>query len=244
MAIPDNSTAPIFELGRVEFPEGIPSPIVSTAICSNILAIAFANNQFYMLDLQKPEYIMKFEVPRKPVEATMRKIFLDPSGRHLLLNFAQGETWYIHRSWKKAKPLKRFNHSKLVIDAIAWNRAVSLSPNLSVTGQFLIGTSTGSIYEAYLDAEDDFFKSQERFFQPVFSLPEMLPIVGLGFEFFPPSDVKKCMVVAATSSRIYQFSGLYDMKSADGMESFGPIFARYKENDVCAYLVRLGASTT
>jgi hypothetical protein len=225
-----SSQTPIFELGRVEFPGGIPAPIISIAVCSDILAVAFANNQFYMLDLQKPEYIMKFELPKKTSELTIRKLFLDPTGKHLLLNSTQGETWYLHRSWKKPKPLKRFNSYKLVLESVAWNRT---SPHTTVTGPFLLGTSTGSIYETFLDAGDDFFKSQEKFLRRLYTLMEGSPVVGLGFELFPPSDAKKCLVIATTPSRIYQFSGLHESKGGDSSEGFQATFSKYKESEPC-----------
>jgi vacuolar protein sorting-associated protein 18 len=183
-----------------------------------------------MLDLQKPEHIMKFDIPRKPFEMTVRKIFLDSTGKHLLLNFAQGETWYLHRNWKKPKLLKRLSSSKLIIESVAWNRIAFLSSNSAVTGPFLIGTSTGAIYETNLDAGDDFFKSQEKFLKLLFANREGDPVVGLGFELFPPSDIKKCLIVAVTPSRVYQFSGLQS-RSGDASESFQSIFAKYKDNE-------------
>lgn len=185
---------------------------------------------FFVLDLQKPEQILKVEIPKKPSELTIRKLFLDPTGKHILLNFAQGETWYFHRNWKKPKLLKRFTSAKLIIESIAWNRVAILSSNSAVTGPFLLGTNTGVIYETFLDAGDDFFKSQDKFLRPLYTMREGVPIVGLGFESFPPADTKKCLVVASTSNRIYQFSSLLT-KSGDSSETFQSTFAKYKDNE-------------
>lgn len=172
---------------------------------------------------------MKYEIPKKPFELTIRKLFLDPTGKHLLLNFTQGETWYLHRSWKKPKPLKKFNSEKLIIESVAWNRITLLSSNSAITGPFLLGTNTGAIYETFLDAGDDFFKSQERFLRLRFSTEEGTPIVGLGFEFFPPADIRKCLVIAVTPSRILQFSGL--LTRSGEISDFSSIFSKYKDNE-------------
>ena len=183
-----------------------------------------------MLDLKNPVDVVKVEISKKTVEFKINKIFLDPSGRHLLINSVQGETLYLYRGWKKPKPLKRFTSSKLVIDSVAWNRHTLFNPKHSMlTGSFLVGTRGGAIYEACLDAEDDFFKSQEKLLKLVFNLPDRQPATGIMFENFPPSDGRKCLVILTTPSRIYQFTGVSDRQSADGSEAFTSLFSKYRD---------------
>jgi hypothetical protein len=80
-----------------------------------------------------------------------------------------------------------------------------------------------------LDAEEDFFKSQERYLSAVFTLPERQPITGINFDFFPSADPKKALIVAITTSRIYQFSGTLPRRPDEGGRVFGTIFAAYRE---------------
>lgn len=180
------------------------------------------------IELSRPEQVLKFTIPRKPSEMTIYKLFLDPSGRHLIVTSTQGENWYLFKGWKKFKQLKNF---KMVIETIAWNKAGLLSSSNSTSSrEFLIGARNGTVYEALLDAEEDFFKSQERYVQPVFSLPERAPITGLHFQFVPPLDPKQAIVVMTTSSRIYQLAGSVDKRSDDGNRVFAPLFARYRDS--------------
>lgn len=66
----------------------------------------------------------------------------------------------------------------------------------------LVGARNGTVYEVVLDAEEDFFKSRDRYLQAVFSLPERQPITGIDFTFFPPTDPRRAFVVLTTFSRI------------------------------------------
>ncbi|KAJ3516463.1 hypothetical protein NLJ89_g1114 [Agrocybe chaxingu] len=158
---------------------------------------------------------------------TIYKLFMDPSGRHIIITSVQGENWYLHRSWKKPRPLKGF---KMVIESIAWNKPALLSSSHSTsTKELLIGARNGTIYEAVLDAEEDFFKSSERYLQSVFSLPERHPITGIKFDYFPPSDPKKTHVLVTTPTRIYQFAGPIERKSDDVGRVFATLFATYRD---------------
>ena len=151
------------------------------------------------------------------------KLFMDPSGRHIIITSIQGENWYLFRSWKKPRQLKGF---KMVIESVAWNKSALLSStNSTSTREILIGARNGAIFEAVLDAEEDFFKSQERYLQSVFSLPERHPITGIKFDYFPPSDPKRALVLVTTPTRIYQFSGPVD----DIGRVFTPLFASYRD---------------
>ena len=93
----------------------------------------------------------------------------------------------------------------------------------------LIGARNGTIYEAVLDAEEDFFKSQERYLQPVFTLPERHSVTGLKFDLFPPLEPKKALVLVTTATRIYQFVGTPDRRSEDGGRVFSALFGSYRD---------------
>ncbi|KAN0100510.1 Pep3/Vps18/deep orange family domain containing protein [Tylopilus felleus] len=218
--------APIFDLGRVQYT--LPAPLVSLAVSSDVLAMALSSNLIVLIELSHAEQVLHIHIPRKPTEMSIHKIFLDPSGRHLLITSHQGENWYLYRGWKKPRPLKSFN--KLVIESIAWNKATLLSSSHSLsTKEFLFGTRSGGIFEAVLDAGEDLFKSQERYLQLLFSLPEKAPVTGIKFELFPPVDQKHALVIVTTPSRIYQFTGTPDRRSDDGGRLFSSLFAIYRD---------------
>jgi len=184
--------------------------------------MGLSNNTIVLIELSHAEQIVKIPIPRKPTEMSIYKLYMDPSGKHILITSIQGENWYLYKSWKKPRQLKGF---KMVIESVAWNKTALLSSTHSTsTREFLIGARNGIIYEAVLDAEEDFFKSIERYLQPVFSLPERHPITGIKFDYITPSDSKSALVVATTPTRIYQFSGAIDKKSEDVGKVFSGLF--------------------
>ncbi|KAI0051712.1 hypothetical protein FA95DRAFT_1675740 [Auriscalpium vulgare] len=223
---PAAALAPVFDLGRVQY--SLPSPLISLAVSSDMLAMGLASNMLVLIELARADQVVKIPIPRnKSTEMTIHKLFLDPSGRHLLITSQQGENWYLYRGWKKPKLLKTF---KMVIESVAWNKAALLAAShLTSTREILIGGRNGTIYEALLDAEEDFFKSQERHLGAVFSLPERTAITGISFDLFPPVDPKRVLVVVTTPSRIYQFVGTPDRRSDDGSKVFSSLFASYRE---------------
>ncbi|KAI0652186.1 Pep3/Vps18/deep orange family-domain-containing protein [Trametes meyenii] len=217
--------APIFQLGEVQCP--LSAPLVSLVVSSDSLFMGLANNLIIEIELSRAEQFIRIQIPRKPTEFSIYKLFLDPSGRHLLVTSMQGENWYFYRGWKKPKQLKGF---KMIIESVAWNKAALLSSTHSTsTREMLIGARNGTIYEAVLDAEEDFFKSQERYLQPVFTLPERHPVTGLKFDTFPPLDPKKALVLVTTPTRIYQFVGIPDRRSDEGGRVFSALFASYRD---------------
>jgi vacuolar protein sorting-associated protein 18 len=217
--------APIFDLGRVQYT--LPAPLISLVVSSDMLAMGLTSNLIVMIELSHSDQVVKIQIPRKPTEMTIHKLFLDPSGRHLLVSSTQGENWYLYRGWKKPKQLKSF---KMVMESVAWNKPALLSSsNATSTREILIGGRNGTVHEAVLDAEEDFFKSQERHMQLVFSLPERQPVTGIRFDGFPPSDPNKVLVIVTTPSRIYQFVGAPDRSSQDGGKVFSGLFNSYRD---------------
>ncbi|KAG6888839.1 hypothetical protein C0992_007397 [Termitomyces sp. T32_za158] len=224
---PDSGTlnTPIFDIGRVQY--DFPAPLVTCVVSSDVLVMGFSSNLLVLIELSHADQVIKIRIPRKPTEMTLYKVFMDPSGRHIVITSIQGENWYLYRGWKEPKRLKGL---KMVIESIAWNRPALLSASHSTsTREILIGGRNGTIYEAVLDAEEDFFKPYERYLQTVFSLPERHPITGIKFDFFPPADPKRALVIATTASRIYQFVGTPEKRSDDIGRVFSGLFSTYRE---------------
>ena len=187
--------------------------------------MGLASNMLVLLELSRDDQVFQIQIPRKTTDFTIYKLFLDPSGRHLLVTSTQGENWYLYRGWKRPRQLKSF---KMVIESVAWNKAAllgSANNHPTSTREILVGARNGTIYEAVLDAQEDFFKSAERYLQPVFTLPERHPVTGLQFAFFPPMDPRRALVLVTTPSRIYQFVGTPDRRSDDSGKVFSGLFA-------------------
>ncbi|THH33502.1 hypothetical protein EUX98_g626 [Antrodiella citrinella] len=216
---------PLFALEKVQYT--LPAPLIAVAVASDTLTMGLVNNSIVIIELSREEQVIQIPIPRKTTEMTIYKLFLDPSGRHLIVSSTQGENWYLYKGWKKPRLLKSF---KMIIESIAWNKAALLGSTRSTsTREMLIGARNGTLYEAVLDAEEDFFKSQERFFQPIFTLPERPPVTGVKFDFFLPMDPKRVLVIVTTPSRIYQFVGNSEKRADDGTKTFAPVFASYRD---------------
>lgn len=188
--------------------------------------MGLVDNRLVLLELARAEQLSIIQIPRRPNDMTIYKIFFDPSGRHLLVTSTQGETWYIYVPSKKPKLLKSF---KMIIESVAWSKSALLSSQSTSTREVLIGARNGVIYEAVLDGAEDLFKSQDRYLQSLFSLPEKHPITGIRFDMFPPLEPKKALVVVTTPTRIYQFVGTPDRRADDGGRIFTSLFANYRE---------------
>ena len=230
--IESESVQPVFDLGQVQFT--LPARLLSLVVSSDVLVMGLANNVLVLIELSRDDQVVQVPIPRKVTEFTIYELFLDPSGRHLIITSTQGENWYLFRGWKKPRQLKSI---KLVIESVAWNKSALLNSTHSTsTREILIGGRNGTIYEAVLDAQEDFFKSQERYFQSVFALPERHAITGIRFDFFPPMDQSKALVLVTTATRIYQFVGTPDKRSDEGGRVFSRLFASYSDNapSMCA----------
>ncbi|KAJ7492755.1 Pep3/Vps18/deep orange family-domain-containing protein [Mycena latifolia] len=218
---PAAAAAPIFDLCRVQYV--FPAPLVAFVVCSDMLAMALSTNVIVLIELSRSDQVIKIPIPRKPTDMTIHKIFMDPSGRHIIITSTQGENWYLYRAWKKPRQLKSF---KMVIESVAWNKAALLSASYAKsTREILIGSQNGVVFEALLDAEEDFFKSPDRYLQTVLTLRERHPITGIKFDFFPPSDPRRVLVILTTDSRIYQYAGAPDRRAEDGSRVFSSLFA-------------------
>ena len=138
-----NTPKPLFSLERVQYT--LPAPLVALVVSSNTLVMGLSDNRLVMLELMREQYLSIIQIPRKPTEMTIYKMFFDPSGRHLLVASTQGETWYIYIPSKKPKHLKSW---KMVIESVAWNRSALLASSQGTSSrEILIGAKSGTIYE-------------------------------------------------------------------------------------------------
>ncbi|KAI1305565.1 hypothetical protein EDD11_004922 [Mortierella claussenii] len=238
----------IFKLDKVDYQ--IPSRLSAMAVSNNILFMAMETMHLLRINLDKAHEIEDIEIPRKPSDGKIYKMFFDPTGRHLIITTETGDNYYLFAKWKKAKLLSKIKG--IIIESIAWNRSTDRKSESS-TKEFLIGTRDGVIFEAELEPTAELFKKDERYFKEVFSIGEAhatserlprlkMPITGLRMEQFP-ATLRKYVVVAVTPTRIYQFIGSVTPNNSSGMIGgseekalFENLFSRYQVNPVFSEL--------
>ncbi|CAH1764493.1 4854_t:CDS:10 [Entrophospora sp. SA101] len=144
----------VFTLDRVQFQ--FPASLVAMAVSNEILIMALETNHILRIDLQQAHDVEDIEIPKKPGELKIYKIFFDPTGRHLLITTEQGENFYLFvEKWKKAKALTKFK-------VIGWNK-FTVTPTDTSTKKILIGSRNGLIYEAEIEPTEEFFKKEEKY---------------------------------------------------------------------------------
>jgi hypothetical protein len=130
------------------------------------------------------------------------KVYVDPSGLHVIIAGTQGENWYV--SVARGLKARTMALSKRVrIESVCWDRAGCDEIN---TGIILIGTSTGAICKANI------VDGKEKYWKEIFSLQDSAqPICGLECELFPTSakvpTERRYLIMAATPTRYYEFIG-------------------------------------
>lgn len=124
----------------------------------------------------------------------VHKVFLDPTGSHIIVAMKNHETFYLHRDQNKAVKIKSVSKYVVVVDSVAWDRE---NGNESTTRPILLGTTDGRIFETTIDAK----LGKEKYFKPVYDFKQdKLRICGLQFEEFPSTDTeKKFFVMVATA---------------------------------------------
>jgi hypothetical protein len=190
---------PMFSLGRIDYE---PKGLLHMAICNGIVIMAMQNGHIIRLSLNATQELEDIEFARKK-DDQIYKVFLDPNGNNLIISMENKENWYLHSSWQKPRALTKMKG--IVIESVAWDMQ---NEDTSITGEILIGSRDGRIFETVIDSKDKFFETREKYFKPVYNLNEAMPITGLRYERFPPSKAEpKIFVLATTPTRIYQFIG-------------------------------------
>ncbi|KAJ3010566.1 hypothetical protein HKX48_007329 [Thoreauomyces humboldtii] len=215
----------IFSLDRVQFPFPVVN-LVSLAVSSNTLVLvadgggtpapkAGQTQRIYRIDLGKSDAIDEVEPTLRIKTDRVRRVFLDPTAKHMLISTESGDNYYLYCKWKKPRVLNKFRG--VLVESVAWGKPRSSSAVPS-TGIMLIASRQGHVFEAELQPTDEFFKREEKYFRQVYSLPEgNVPICSIRFEQFPTS-AKKYIVFLSTATRLYQFIGqVTDVEVAGSM---------------------------
>ncbi|KAJ2355403.1 tethering complex subunit [Coemansia sp. RSA 2618] len=202
--------APVFSLDTVQFQ--VPNKIISLAVSNDILVLVIEGAKILRIKLQEAHNIVEASVPVNPTSLRACNVFLDPSGRHLLLSTPQGESFYYYEGWDAAKPLSRFK--SMEVTAVAWNSSAWSAANSS-TRTILLGTHDGKVYETELRPGSEKAKRSDIAVRCVAELPVRERVTGLAMEAFP-ARTKQHLVLATTGTRMYQIVGAADLESQHG----------------------------
>ncbi|KAJ3158697.1 hypothetical protein HDU86_002662 [Geranomyces michiganensis] len=225
-ALQTSQQLPVFSLDRVQFPFPVIN-LASLAVASNTLVIvadaaatalrkdargggaagAVPPQRIYRIDLGKSDAIDEVEPMLRQKTDRVRRVFLDPAAKHMLISTEAGDNFYLYCKWKKPRLLSKFRG--ILIESVAWGkpREVAGGGAPTSTGVILIGTRQGHVFEAELVPTDEFFKREERYFRQVYSVPDSnQPVCSIRFEEFPAVP-RKYIVFLATATRLYQFIG-------------------------------------
>ncbi|XP_023930234.1 vacuolar protein sorting-associated protein 18 homolog [Lingula anatina] len=215
---------PIFSKQRINFSP--PGRVTHTVVCNNFLVMALTNNMLLRIDLENPGAPDEVEVT-KPGTDKIHEIFLDPTGRHLLVSMSSQENYYLSRNSKKPKLLGRMKGHQ--IDSVGWNLQ---NTSETTTGSILLGTSKGLIFETEIQSGEDsrFFQATlEQYWKQLFNLGRDRPahVTGLAFEKIPSGSMNeyKYFVLATTPGRLYQFLG--NIPSSTEPPMFQHVFESY-----------------
>lgn len=180
------------------------------------------------LSLLLPSFIhlltlsLDIDMPKKSSEiGQIQKTFLDPTGSHLLISTSMGENYCLNYQSTKAKQLSRLKG--LHITSVAWNPA---RPTRT-TGEILLGTADGFIYETLIEPSDEYFKREDRYVRKVWKNGTGDAITGLNVVSSKDKPVKK--VLASTKSgKAYFWQG----KTSTSTTSDGiPIYPKFFERE-------------
>jgi len=203
----------IFSVAKVDYKPT--DAIKHLVVASNIIVIAFNNGHIVRINLAQTEEIEDIEISKKE---QIHKLFLDPTGTHLIISMENEENFYIHSRWKKPVKPKALSKMKgVLVESVAWDK--TNEPNSLSTKDILIGTNKGKIFETVIEANDKAIverivvgvtgNKDHLSFKPLYYVGENVSITGLRYDRFitSGSDPTKYYIVATTPTRIYQFIG-------------------------------------
>ncbi|KAJ0027124.1 hypothetical protein NQD34_018124 [Periophthalmus magnuspinnatus] len=212
---------PIFNKQRIDFTP--PEQINHLMVCSNQLCMSLGRDTLLRIDLAKPDQPNQIELGRKD-DSRVHRLFLNPTGSHLLISLSSSECLYLNRNTQKVRPLSRWRGH--LIESVGWNKVLGVD---SSTGPILIGTSQGLIFEAEITASEGslFNNNPDQYFRQVHSLEEdghAAPVCCIEIE---RGWENKFFIIATTRKRLFQFVG----KVAEGSEQqgFSSIFSQNQD---------------
>jgi hypothetical protein len=199
----------------------ISADFVAAQVANNVLILALSTGRILRFDLDNPEDIDDIDLPKRPAEiGVIRKLFLDPSASHLIINTTLGENYYLHTQSKQPKALSRLKGVQ--VESIAWNPS---QPTAS-TREILVGAVDGNVYETYIEPSTEFYRREEKYVKNVYN-PQDGAVVGLYTDVLSARpETRRTMI--ATHHRLLHFAG---RTGRQGHEGSGSIYAKLFEGE-------------
>ncbi|KAJ3441384.1 vacuolar protein sorting-associated protein 18 [Anaeramoeba flamelloides] len=181
---------PIFTLEKVKYRR--PSDFVSVCVANNIMFLGCKNNLIIRINLGNSENLqdINFTNSRKPI---IRKLFVDPTGRFLLISCRTGENFLYYHSKSSIKTPKISKLKSKIIGSVTWAKN-----NNDNKFRGLIGTTDGIIYE---------FQFHRNFnLKKLYTFSQNDRITGIYYQNIV-ANPKLMYVLVTTTNTLYQFVG-------------------------------------
>ncbi|KYQ94001.1 7-fold repeat in clathrin and VPS proteins repeat-containing protein [Tieghemostelium lacteum] len=186
----------IFEMERLEYK---PSGLLSMVISNGQIVMATQQSSIIRLDVNFPQELKSIEGFTNKNEK-IHKIFLDPTGMHLIISMDNRDVYYYHPSFQKPKLQKSWKIN--LIESVAWDP----KEDNPVMQTVIIGTNNGMVYEAQVVGQEKgllAFPSKEPILKTLYQFDEPEPIYGLSLK----KIVNKYFLLVSTPTRLYYLIG-------------------------------------
>ncbi|KAK2189905.1 hypothetical protein NP493_94g03000 [Ridgeia piscesae] len=218
---------PIFNKQRISFTPR--SSITHMCVANNILVMAMSGNILLRNDLEHhPDQPEELEIS-KSLDDSIHNIYLDPTGRHLIVSMKSTENFYLSRNSSKPRALAKLKGNQ--ISAVGWNREKT---NNTSTGEILLGTTKGLIIETEIISSEDsrFFQaSLEQHVKQLSNLGKEQPVAvtGVVFEKGPAvtQGTHRYFIMVTLPGRLYQFIGC--IPDSPEPPVFQHVFSKYED---------------
>lgn len=210
-----------FAVEPVQFQFAI-SAIVALAVANNTLCLGLKSGRIIRIDLDNPESVDDVDVKEGGCE--IENLFLDPTGSYLLITTSSRDNYVLNYQTTKVKNLGRLRD--LAVTSVAWS---PIESSLS-SGEVLLGTADGCIYETCLEFSDEYFKREDRYVRKVaeFKVEDshvVTPITGITVQLGASPSYRKIVVVNANGHAWY-YSGKISAHLQDGIPVYTKFFER------------------
>ncbi|KAL8449483.1 hypothetical protein Emed_003134 [Eimeria media] len=170
--------------------------------------------------------IQLIDFPASKDQLHLRRLFVSPSGTHLLAAAANGVTVYVHRKARSAILLQRLKGK--IIECVSWRAEAD-------SGVFLVGTRCGCVMECIVEG------GKERQLRLLLQLPQASPVLDLAVVSSGSGSEARVAVLVATDRELLCFLGIGSIASAFSSSSTSKN-AHAAVSDAVAYEVSPGSA--
>jgi len=185
---------PIFSLHGPEWtPSHSMGSITHLVVSHGNIFVGVSSGKIMRLGIGTGEY-EELDLPAAYRSNQVHAIFADVhSPSALLVALRPAETLYFHRG--KGRQLGKAKG--ISVTSVAWMRCDASRPDVR---EVLLGSATGVIYEAAIEPQ------RTKYLRQLHALHPAQSVTGLQVEPFP-TDARRWLVLAATTSLLFEFTG-------------------------------------